>query len=691
MLLLFALLVIIPQEANAQKQKKFDEAIAKGWIKAKGYAYEDRIEGESKKEKFKEKAREMGYIVNSFDANQAYFYRASEKEKLDLEIEYEKRGKEYELFKTGKAISGSTFKNVGTAFIFSIKNNGDGRGTDYRLLQKISDVKWTGELKNGRLEGNGDGFCNSCAFSGTFHNGFIDKVTIWRSDGEKFDVEILPFSEGMSFMKDNYSSKKRWKYSLVDANGNVISNTENIIGGFDNITDVKQNYTNGKAIVTIKDMDVIINTKAELIGVPDYVTTIKGIYYGTPFSHAVRNSYLVCTKSLTLPASIRVIENAAFSHNTDLESIFLPEGLKEIGSMAFGGCSSLNSIIIPSTVTSIDKEAFYGCKNLTSATIPASLIEYIKGNKIFYKCDKLKEVNVVDNNGNITKDSNWYWKEEKDPEVERQLAEEKRKQAEIRAKRGKEEKAKQETTLDKDIKITVNGVSFWMIYVEGGKRKLGFTNEQRGHVSHFSVRDAESPAHDVTLSSYYIGETEVIQALWEAVMGSNPSDKKGSKRPVTMVSWDDCQEFIQKLNTITGREFRLPTEAEWEYAARGGQKSVFIYSGSDEVGDVAWCSWNWFDKDKPYLTYHDVKTKKANRLGIYDMSGNVEEWCQDWYGNYSSSEQTNPTGPSSGSERVIRGGSYSSPIEDLRVSSRDLARPSWRDNELGLRLAMPFK
>ncbi len=225
--------------------------------------------------------------------------------------------------------------------------------------------------------------------------------------------------------------------------------------------------------------------------------------------------------------------------------------------------------------------------------------------------------------------------------------------------------------------FTANGVSFTMIPVEGGTFQMGATPEQENPWGN------ETPVHSVTLSSYYIGETEVTQTLWEAVMGSNPSNFKGSSNPVEEVSWNDCQEFISKLNSLTGQRFRLPTEAEWEYAARGGSKSRgYQYSGSNTLTDVAWYAYNSGSKT------HPVKTKQPNELGIYDMSGNVWEWCQDWYGSYSSSSQTNPTGSTSGSYRVYRGGSWFYIAKYCRVAIRFDNAPGYRDDSLGLRLAL---
>ena len=225
--------------------------------------------------------------------------------------------------------------------------------------------------------------------------------------------------------------------------------------------------------------------------------------------------------------------------------------------------------------------------------------------------------------------------------------------------------------------FTVKGVTFTMIAVEGGTFQMGATSEQGS-----DAYSDESPVHSVTLSDYYIGETEVTQELWEAVMGSNPSYFSGNpQRPVEYVSWNDCQEFITKLNELTGKNFRLPTEAEWEYAARGGNKSQgYKYSGSNTIGNVAW----YYDNSSSET--HDVKTKQANELGIYDMSGNVWEWCQDWYGSYSSGSQTNPTGPSSGSDRVLRGGSWGNNALYCRVSGRSGYSPGNRFSIYGFRV-----
>lgn len=224
--------------------------------------------------------------------------------------------------------------------------------------------------------------------------------------------------------------------------------------------------------------------------------------------------------------------------------------------------------------------------------------------------------------------------------------------------------------------FNVKGVPFKMVYVAGGTFMMGATAEQDRY-----ERD-ETPAHRVTLSGYYIGQTEVTQELWYAVMGTNPSEfTRSSLNPVEEVSWNDCQEFIKKLNQLTGINFRLPTEAEWEYAARGGNKSNgYKYSGSNSIGEVAWYNGN------SGKGTHEVGTKAPNELGIYDMSGNVWEWCSDWYDRYSSMVQTNPTGPTSVSFRVFRGGSWGDGAQDCRVPNRGSGTPSGGYCLIGFRL-----
>ena len=226
--------------------------------------------------------------------------------------------------------------------------------------------------------------------------------------------------------------------------------------------------------------------------------------------------------------------------------------------------------------------------------------------------------------------------------------------------------------------IQVGNVQFEMVYVEGGTFRMGATEEQGR-----DAWDNEKPVHRVTLSSYLIGKHEVTQALWEEVMGSNPShNKQGGDYPVECVSWNDCQEFIEKLNARTGMMFRLPREAEWEYAARGGDRSKgYKYAGSNNLNEAGWYG------DNSRHT-HPVGEKKPNELGLYDMSGNVWEWCQDWYGDYMEESQTNPTGLQSGRIRVLRGGSYWNDARSCRVSFRLGGDPGRWNGGHGLRLVL---
>ena len=221
-----------------------------------------------------------------------------------------------------------------------------------------------------------------------------------------------------------------------------------------------------------------------------------------------------------------------------------------------------------------------------------------------------------------------------------------------------------------------------MVFVQGGTFIIGCTTEQGS-----DCEDDEKPTHQVTVSDYYIGKYEVTQGLWKKVMGSNPSFFKdcGEDCPVENVSWNDCQTFISKLNQLTGKRYRLPTESEWEYAARGGKNAGYQtkYAGSSELEVVA------HHRDNSNSKTHTVGTKKPNALGIYDMSGNVWEWCYDWYGGYSSSGVTNPQGPSSGTIRVLRGGSRFSYGYGNRVSNRYYCNPGYTyNNSDGLRLVL---
>jgi formylglycine-generating enzyme required for sulfatase activity len=227
---------------------------------------------------------------------------------------------------------------------------------------------------------------------------------------------------------------------------------------------------------------------------------------------------------------------------------------------------------------------------------------------------------------------------------------------------------------------TVNGVVFRMIAVEGGAFRMGCAAASEG-----DCFGDESPLHTVVLSDYRMGQTEVTQALWRAVMGTRPSRFAACDEcPVENVSWDEIQAFLRQLNALTGQTYRLPTEAEWEFAARGGKAwSGQVFSGGGRLEEVAWF------QDNAGSRPHPVKGKNANELGLYDMSGNVYEWCQDGYGAYTSDEQKDPIGRPEGSRKVIRGGGWQGSERFCRVSYRFYYPTDFRANYLGFRLARP--
>lgn len=252
---------------------------------------------------------------------------------------------------------------------------------------------------------------------------------------------------------------------------------------------------------------------------------------------------------------------------------------------------------------------------------------------------------------------------------------------------------KTKTTEDKDLVIVANGVSFVMKFVQGGTFRMGSDDNDADY--------SEQPVHNVTVSSFYMAETEVTQTLWQAVMGSNPSyfsnSTFGVNLPVENVSWNDCQAFLRKLNNLTGKNFRLPTEAEWEFAARGGNKSKGCkYAGSNSLDAVAWYANTVKTRGSTsstgtlWWTPSTVRTKQPNELGLYDMTGNVWEYCQDWCGNYVSDSQVNPQGEPSSPVRALRGGCYCSNEWACRVQRRVPSHLDYKNHETGLRLLLPM-
>jgi len=234
--------------------------------------------------------------------------------------------------------------------------------------------------------------------------------------------------------------------------------------------------------------------------------------------------------------------------------------------------------------------------------------------------------------------------------------------------------------------FTVNGVSFQMVAIEGGTFTMGVDSAM---VDAGLANPDELPAHEVTVAPYSIGQTEVTQELWQAVMGNNPSSfTTDPKRPVEQVSWEDCQEFITRLNAITGKNFRLPTEAEWEYAARGANKSNNnLYAGSNDINEVAWYYTNSYavGLDNENYGTHAVGTKHGNEIGLYDMSGNVHEWCSDAYAPYDQEEAPDATGVN---RHVTRGGCWFSMPRDCRTTCRNYESVGMRTYTTGLRLAL---
>ncbi len=237
------------------------------------------------------------------------------------------------------------------------------------------------------------------------------------------------------------------------------------------------------------------------------------------------------------------------------------------------------------------------------------------------------------------------------------------------------------TDLSPEKQAIIKRIAENMLLVDGGTFTMGCTEEQGNDCS-----NDEKPAHHVSVSRYYMGKYEVTQEEWNAVLDENPSGFQGAQRPVENVSWNDVQRFIERLNILTDKQYRLPTEAEWEYAARGGKLiRGFVYSGSETIDSVAWYNGNSVKQT------HKVGAKQPNELGLYDMTGNVWEWCADWYSDtyYAGSESSNPPGPGKGADHVLRGGSWHFNPVHCRVSDRNNNDAEHRSLNLGFRLVSP--
>ncbi len=234
--------------------------------------------------------------------------------------------------------------------------------------------------------------------------------------------------------------------------------------------------------------------------------------------------------------------------------------------------------------------------------------------------------------------------------------------------------------LDAKTAEIVKEIDAQMIAVKGGNFTMGCVNQQDTECINW-----EKPRHTVTISDFKIGKFDVTQKQWKVIMGTTPSGKYCPECPVVNVTWFEAQEFINKLNQLTGKNYRLPTEAEWEYAAKGGSKSHgFRYSGSDDASQVAWYD-SIISKE-----IHPVGTKKSNELGVYDMSGDVWQWCSDWFDAkyYMASPSNNPMGPSTTKVKVVRGGSWWGPMRDCRTANRDNFPPESKDDDVGFRLVI---
>ena len=241
------------------------------------------------------------------------------------------------------------------------------------------------------------------------------------------------------------------------------------------------------------------------------------------------------------------------------------------------------------------------------------------------------------------------------------------------------ESAAKENVIENKTEITIeaNGVAIPMKLISGGTFTMG------GSLEGIDYKDNELPAHSMEVESFYMSEYEVTQQLWTAVMGTNPSEFIGEQNPVENVNWYDCVEFTKKLCSLTGKTFRLPTEAEWEYAAKGGaNQENYEFAGSNHIGDVAWAASN------SGKTTHPVGQKRCNGCGLYDMSGNVYEWCSSWYAPYTVETMYNPMGPDYGEDKVFRGGSWKYSDTYCRVTYRPHTNPYGRYNNLGLRLVL---
>ncbi|MBQ2703342.1 MAG: SUMF1/EgtB/PvdO family nonheme iron enzyme, partial [Alistipes sp.] len=360
--------------------------------------------------------------------------------------------------------------------------------------------------------------------------------------------------------------------------------------------------------------------------------------------------------------SVTSTGNNTFYKCTSLERVTIPNSVTSIGNLAFGYCSGLTSVTIPNSVTSIGNHAFAYCSKLAEVYCKPTTPPTLGGSAVFDDNATDRKIYVPSASVSAYKTAT-YWSEYADQIVA-------------------DPSSASSTYYVEDAAC---GLSMKMIWVEGGTFTMGATAEQGS-----DPYDDEKPAHSVTVSSYYIAECEVTQAQWKKIMGTTINDLAsslsltgvGDNYPIYYVTYDEAKEFCSKLSALTGKNYSLPTEAQWEYAARGGKDSKgYKYSGSSTIDEVSWYGSN------SGSTAHPVKQKKANELGLYDMSGNIYEWCSDWWtSSYSSGSQIDPTGASTGTLRAKRGGSWVHGQTSSRVSDRGSYTPSSRSNDGGFRV-----
>ncbi len=402
---------------------------------------------------------------------------------------------------------------------------------------------------------------------------------------------------------------------------------------------------------------------------------------------------------LELPQSVRIIGNASFAGCPKLGSVVLGDSIRIIGEFAFSGCTGLTSMVFPDSIIRFNRQAFDSCIQLETVEIFSQSAYF--DSDIFRNCKGLKMVinhatkpqtishsvfsgvNLAGCTLRIPAEAVGTYR-----------------QAEVWKDFGSFQTLDGMPAFDY-VTDTVNGVSFDMAFVPGGTFTMGGTEEQGP-----TVGADEFPIHSVTLDSFLIGATEVTQELWLAVMGVWPTSLDpvedsffmpsaqhglGDNYPAYYISWNDAQLFLSKLNELTGKYFRLPTESEWEYAARGAKNDSDMYSGGNDenIDEIAWYKGNNDYDPTPYN--HPVATKKPNELGLYDMSGNVLEWCSDWYTDYPSEDQTNPTGPAWGTSKVNRGGHSMSYAMAVRTAIRYASYPEERSNSYGFRIVRDFR